>query len=157
MPRYAECTLTELGSQGSTVTFDPPGTAGTSGAITALRDYSTDGRDIANPAYPTPIELEQITATNTYEPAGFDVSKTVDNGGAVDQDGTPISYGETYDFTASCLFNGVRSSRWRSGPSRSRTARPRRSTSCRQALSAPSRRRTRGPRRRRPTWSRRTP
>ena len=106
VPRYAECTLTEVGAPGATVTFDPEGAGGTSGPVTALRDYASRN-DIANAAYPTPIDLERVTATNTYSLAGFTVSKEVDNGGAVDQDGTPISYDESYDFSASCLFNGT--------------------------------------------------
>ena len=107
IPRYATCTLTELGSQGSTVTFDPAGgTPGTSGTITALRDYSTR-QDIANPAYPSPIDLEQVTATNTYRPAGFTVSKSVVQGGALDEDGNPVTVDDTFGFTAGCTFNGV--------------------------------------------------
>ena len=107
IPRYATCTLTELGSQGSTVTFDPEGgTPGTSGTVTALRDYSIRN-DIANPAYPSPIDLEQITATNTYRPAGFTVSKAVVQGGAQDEDGNPVTVDDTFGFTAGCTFNGV--------------------------------------------------
>ena len=107
LPRYASCHLTEAGAQGADVTFDPAGpTAGTSGDVTAVRDYSSR-HDIANPAYPDPIPVAQITATNTYSAAGFTVSKEVDAGGAVDQGGHPIAYTDTFDFTASCTFNGT--------------------------------------------------
>ncbi|MGH1564113.1 DUF5979 domain-containing protein [Mumia sp. DW29H23] len=106
LPLYADCTLTEEPiAQGATVTYDPPGTDGTSGSITALNDQ-TDRDDVVDPAFPETVELAQITATNTYAVAGFSVSKAVENGGAVDQDGNPIVYDATYDFTASCLFNG---------------------------------------------------
>ena len=106
LPRYATCTLTEVGAQGATVTFDPAGAGNTSGSVTALRDYSTRN-DVANAAYPSPIDLEQITATNTYRPAGFTVSKSVLPSNAVDQDGNPITVDDPFSFTAGCTFNGV--------------------------------------------------
>ncbi len=106
LPLYADCTLTEEPiAQGATVTYDPAGADGTSGPVTALNDQ-TDRDDVVDPAFPETVELAQITATNTYAVAGFSVSKAVENGGAVDQDGNPIVYDATYDFTASCLFNG---------------------------------------------------
>ncbi|WP_139175869.1 DUF5979 domain-containing protein [Nocardioides lianchengensis] len=107
IPRYADCRLTEVPTQGAVVTFDPAGpTTGTSADVTAVRDYRARG-DVANPAYPDAVPLARITATNTYANAGFVVAKTVDDGGAVDADGDPVTYTETYDFTASCTFNGT--------------------------------------------------
>ncbi|WP_439591015.1 DUF5979 domain-containing protein [Microbacterium sp.] len=99
LPLYAECSLTEA-------TPTPGVLIGYSAQpITALRDWSTR-TNVVNSAYPDPIELNQITATNTYQLAGFSVEKAVDNGPAVDQDGNPIQYLEDYAFTASCLFLG---------------------------------------------------
>lgn len=107
VPLYADCSIAEEPpAQGAEVTYDPAGDdPGTSGDVVAYDDQS-DRTDIAEPAFPDPIELEQITVTNTYALAGFLVEKTVDNGGAVDEDGNPIVYDETYDFNATCTFQG---------------------------------------------------
>ncbi|WP_127794744.1 DUF5979 domain-containing protein [Agromyces sp. LHK192] len=48
-----------------------------------------------------------ITVTNDYPEAGFSVTKTVDDGGAVDQDGNPIVYDTVFTFTAVCTFEGT--------------------------------------------------
>ena len=49
---------------------------------------------------------ELVTVTNTFQPAGFTVSKSVDDGGAVDQDGGPVRREETFAFTTSCQLAG---------------------------------------------------
>ncbi|MFF2496363.1 DUF5979 domain-containing protein [Agromyces sp. NPDC058064] len=106
LPMYADCTVSEVPSQGSTVTYDPAGPDGaTSGEVTARRDL-TGNPSIHHPA-PDDGELEQVTVTNTYELGGFSVSKAVVNDpGAVDQDGIPIEFDSAYEFTASCTFLG---------------------------------------------------
>ncbi|KHL15118.1 hypothetical protein CLV56_1584 [Mumia flava] len=107
IPWGAECTATEEPApQGATVTWDPAGVDPASGEVEATRDFADRG-DILYKAWPDPIPPLAITATNTYELAGFSVSKTVDTGGAEDQDGEPITYDTDYDFTASCTFNGT--------------------------------------------------
>lgn len=47
-----------------------------------------------------------IIVTNDFPDAGFTVTKDVDNGGAVDQDGAPIAYDTDFTFTATCVFQG---------------------------------------------------
>lgn len=102
LPMYSECTVQEIAAQGSTVTYDPEGVDGRSGEVTARRDL-TGRPDIHHPA-PDGAEVEQVTVTNTYELGGFVVSKTVDNGGAQNQDGDDIVYDTVYAFNASCVF-----------------------------------------------------
>lgn len=99
LPLFARCSLVEATpTPGVEVGYsDQP--------ITALRDWDTRP-NVVDPAFPDPVQLEQITATNTYRHAGFSVEKAVDNGPAVDQDGVPIQYIDDYDFTASCFFLG---------------------------------------------------
>ncbi|UYM03378.1 DUF5979 domain-containing protein [Solicola gregarius] len=105
IPWGADCTATEDPvPPGATVTWDPPGTGTTSGAVDATRDFA-DRDDIAEPAWPDPIDPATIQATNTYEVGGFTISKEVDESGAVDQDGNPITYDTDYDFTATCTYD----------------------------------------------------
>ncbi|MGC5165992.1 DUF5979 domain-containing protein [Luteimicrobium sp. DT211] len=107
IPWGATCYVQEQPtSQGSTVTYQPtsPILPARSGPITALRDYS-NRTDIAHPISTDPDVINGATVTNTYEEGGFTVSKAVDTGGAVDQDGNPIAYTRDYTFTASCTFN----------------------------------------------------
>ncbi|GAA1507979.1 hypothetical protein BJ978_001281 [Agromyces terreus] len=59
-----------------------------------------------NPVVVGTAENITITVTNDYPDAGFRVTKTVDDGGAVDQDGTPIVYDTVFQFTAVCTFQG---------------------------------------------------
>lgn len=108
VPLYAECRIAEAvsdpSSQGTVVTYDPVGPdATTSGTVEALRlSYAAN---IANPAPVGAPGDVAISALNTYLPGGFSVSKAVENGGAVDQDGTPISYAQRdFGFRAVCTF-----------------------------------------------------
>lgn len=48
-----------------------------------------------------------ITVTNVFPDAGFTVTKQVDDGGAVDQDGEPIEYDTAFSFSATCEFEGA--------------------------------------------------
>ncbi len=107
LPLYADCTLTENtsdpSSQGTIVTFDPEGADGTSGAIEALRFAFAN--NIVGPAPVGDPGEATIGALNTYLAGGFEVTKAVDASGAVDQDGTAISYdGREFTFEASCTF-----------------------------------------------------
>lgn len=102
LPLYAECSLEEAPSQGATVTYAP------STPVIAYRTYATR-TDVANkPAADeiAPDGILSIDATNTYEYAGFTVSKTADPGTAVDQDGVVIERPGPYSFTAVCTFLG---------------------------------------------------
>ncbi len=107
LPLYADCTLIEddadPSSQGTVVTYDPVGADGSSGVVRALRfSYAAN---VVNPAPTGDPDLATIGALNTYLPGGFVVSKAVDDGGAVDQDGTAISYDEReFSFAATCTF-----------------------------------------------------
>lgn len=101
LPLYANCTIEESpAAQGAQVSFNP-----VSASAVALRDEISP--NVINPAFTGEVALQQITATNIYENAGFTVSKTVDNGGAVDQAGDPIAYPGPFTFTASCTFLGT--------------------------------------------------
>ena len=105
IPLYADCKASEASSPGATVTYSPVGTTGASGTVQALRTFQ--GRtDVFNPFQSGPITYGAIQATNTYEFAGFTVSKSVITGGAVDQTGTPIRY-DPFTFSATCTFNGA--------------------------------------------------
>lgn len=99
LPLYADCTIVEEGSPGAEVSLDTP-------SVTALRDYATRS-DVANPAWPTPLALQRLTATNTYSYTTFSVSKSVDDGPAADENGTPIERPGPYQFTATCSFLGA--------------------------------------------------
>ena len=105
IPLYADCTVKETPSQGATVSYDPAGADATnSGPIEALTDF-TGRTDVAHPFASTPVQLQRIQATNLYKLAGFSVSKSVENGGAVDQDGADIVY-DPFPFRAVCTFLG---------------------------------------------------
>lgn len=49
----------------------------------------------------------EVTATNTFNTGGMAVTKAVDNGGAVDQDGNSISYDGPYEMTVTCTYRGI--------------------------------------------------
>lgn len=105
LPLYADCTVQEVPSQGSTVTYDPSSADGTtSGEVTARRDLTGD-TSIHHPA-PDEGELERVNVTNLYELGGFSLTKAAVDGGAVDQDGNAIAYDPDYTFDVSCLFLG---------------------------------------------------
>ncbi|MFF2272916.1 DUF5979 domain-containing protein [Agromyces sp. NPDC058136] len=106
LPIYSDCTVQEVPSQGSTVTYDPAdaGDPTKSGSIRAKRDLS--GLENVHHGAPADGELAQVTATNTYELGGFYLLKEVTGGGAVDQDGEPIEFDPVFEFTASCIFLG---------------------------------------------------
>ncbi|MET0736559.1 MAG: DUF5979 domain-containing protein [Microbacterium sp.] len=99
LPLYAECSIAEATpTAGVEVTYSAQ-------PVIAVRDWATRN-NVVDPAYPDPIEIALITATNTFHLAGFTVEKAVDNGPAEDQNGDPIQYVDDYRFEASCLFLG---------------------------------------------------
>lgn len=98
LPLFSTCAVTEdPAPTGAEVTVTPT-------SVTAQRDLSTVPA-IHHP-YRGDLASTEVTVTNTYSSGGFTVTKTVDDGGAVDQDGAPIVYDESYGFTATCTFLG---------------------------------------------------
>lgn len=108
VPLYAQCRIAEAvddpSSQGTVVTYDPSGADATSsGTVEALR--LSYGANISHPGPTGDPQDVAISALNTYLPGGFAVTKAVENGGAVDQNGTPISYAQRdFGFRAVCTF-----------------------------------------------------
>ncbi|WP_022892784.1 DUF5979 domain-containing protein [Agromyces subbeticus] len=105
LPLFSGCTVSELFAQGSTVTYDPEGTADRSGEVIATRDL-TGRTDIHHPFPPDPVEEITLQVTNTYQIGGFSVSKEVERSTAVDQDGNEIAFDPEFMFEASCIFLG---------------------------------------------------
>ncbi|MET4159993.1 DUF5979 domain-containing protein [Agromyces sp. PvR057] len=105
LPLFSRCTVQELFAQGSTVTYDPEGTADRSGEVIATRDL-TGRTDIHHPFPPDPVEEVTLQVTNTYEIGGFSVTKEVERSTAVDQDGNAIAYDPQFTFEASCIWLG---------------------------------------------------
>ncbi|MGI9823600.1 DUF5979 domain-containing protein [Agromyces sp. Marseille-Q5079] len=106
LPLFSSCTVQELFAQGSTVTYDPEGTADRSGEVIATRDL-TGRTDIAHPFPPDPVEDVTLQVTNTYEIGGFSVTKAVERSTAVDQDGNPVEFDPQFTFSASCVWLGA--------------------------------------------------
>ncbi|WP_395244880.1 DUF5979 domain-containing protein [Agromyces sp. MMS24-K17] len=105
LPLFSTCTVAEEFAQGSSVSYDPPGADGRSGAVTAYREF--DGTAVHHPYTPEPIEDATVTVENEYTIGGFEVAKDVIDGGALDQDGNAIAYDPTFTFTASCIWLGI--------------------------------------------------
>ncbi len=84
------------------------------GAICTVTETVTAGATSVTPVGRT-VTLDAIVAagnltaafSNEFRYGGFTVTKAVDDGGALDAAGQPVSYAGTYGFTASCLFNGT--------------------------------------------------
>ncbi|WP_211368150.1 DUF5979 domain-containing protein [Microbacterium rhizomatis] len=99
LPLFADCTVVEDPvPPGATSVITPPT------ALTAERDLSSNPR-IFNGYAGDPTQ-SFFGIENTFTAGGFVVSKSIDNGGAVDQDGTPIAYNSLFGFTASCTYLG---------------------------------------------------
>ncbi len=98
LPMFADCNITEP-TPPAGVTVETPTVA-----VTAERDLSED------PAVWRPYVGDTASArlelTNEYHVGEFSVLKSVDAGGAVDQDGTAIAYDYEFDFTVSCTYLG---------------------------------------------------
>jgi hypothetical protein len=103
LPLYAKCDVSEA-NYGSVQSITPSQVIAQAAQTTEYDMYD------ANPDFglggPRPA-IERSTVTNTYEYAGFTVTKTINNGGAVNQAGTPIAY-DNFPFSAVCtFFDGV--------------------------------------------------
>ncbi|WP_349425756.1 DUF5979 domain-containing protein [Microbacterium sp. LWS13-1.2] len=97
LPLFSTCTVVEDPLiPGVTVTVDPED------GVIADRDWSEEP-SVWDP-YSGDPEQASIEVTNEYATGGFTVLKSVDNGGAENQDGEPIVYERTYSFSASCTF-----------------------------------------------------
>lgn len=97
LPLFSTCTVAEDPLiPGVTVTVDP------ADGVTADRDWSEEP-SIWDP-YSGEPEQSAITVTNEYEVGGFSVTKSVDDGGASDENGDPVVYTRTYSFEASCTY-----------------------------------------------------
>ncbi len=100
LPLYAACTIVENPSPAVEVSLSPS-------SVLALRDFASR-TDVANPAWPTPLALLEVEATNTYSYANpFTVTKSVDAGPAEDEKGVLITRPGPYEFTAVCTFLGA--------------------------------------------------
>ncbi|MFT4108185.1 DUF5979 domain-containing protein, partial [Propionicimonas sp.] len=86
VPKGAVCTVTETGTAGAT-SVEPDS------RVVVLDAIEAGGTRTAS-------------FTNTFDNAGFTLTKTVSNGGAVDQAGNAVTYAATYHFSATCTFNG---------------------------------------------------
>ncbi|NLP84926.1 hypothetical protein HF576_13825 [Microbacterium sp. CFH 90308] len=97
LPLFSTCTVVEDPViPGVTVTVDPED------GVIADRDWSEEP-SVWDP-YSGDPEQSSIQVTNQYAAGGFTVEKSVDNGGAVNQDDIPIVYDRTYSFEASCTY-----------------------------------------------------
>ncbi|WP_300675977.1 DUF5979 domain-containing protein [Nocardioides sp.] len=98
LPWGATCVLAETGQPaGDVVTYSP-----TNRTMTARRNLPA-ADNVMNPMPAQTPPLLTLSVANTYSAGGFTVTKTVDDGGAVDASGTAISYGP-FTFTASCTY-----------------------------------------------------
>ncbi|WP_394194551.1 DUF5979 domain-containing protein [Microbacterium foliorum] len=99
LPLFSTCTVAEDPVlPGVTVTVDPET------GVTADRDWSEEP-SIWDP-YSGDPEQAAITVINDFAAGGFSVAKSVDNGGASDENGEPVAYTRTYSFEATCSYLG---------------------------------------------------
>lgn len=75
----------------------------------AVETGDSGATTVTNPDPVTIAEGETgaLQIVNDYELTGFAVTKEVDNGGAVDQNGDPIAYSTVFSFEASCTYLGA--------------------------------------------------
>ncbi|SKB07278.1 DUF5979 domain-containing protein [Aeromicrobium choanae] len=101
IPLFARCTVAEDPiPAGVEVTWSPADR-------TAVADASLSSITQISHPYEGETDGPTVAATNTYAAGGFTVAKSVDNGGAVDQDGSAIVYDRTYDFEVTCAYLGA--------------------------------------------------
>ncbi|MFB8189409.1 DUF5979 domain-containing protein [Microbacterium sp. NPDC055988] len=105
LPSGSECRLSEVDDGGASTTeiLDADGdvVAGDGEAYTFT--VETDPEILSVDDQPQP----GLEVRNTFDFAQVSVTKAVDDGGAVDQDGDPITYGP-FEVTLSCLWNQER-------------------------------------------------
>jgi fimbrial isopeptide formation D2 family protein/LPXTG-motif cell wall-anchored protein len=99
LPLYADCAIEEVDSAGADVTFAPA-----DATASVMRDYA-DAANVHHPFQTSPVTPDEVTATNDFAAAGFTLTKRVDDGGAVHEDGDPVAYGP-FDFAVSCTWLG---------------------------------------------------
>jgi hypothetical protein len=106
IPLYSVCTVTEATAYGETEETVSPTTP-----IIAEAPHTTSTETVYNPepafddaggSYRPAIQ--QTTITNEYDESDFTVTKTINNGGALDGSGNAITY-KSPSFSASCTFN----------------------------------------------------
>ncbi|MFD4957966.1 DUF5979 domain-containing protein [Microbacterium sp. NPDC058389] len=99
LPLFSTCTVVEDPEiPGVEWSVDPED------GVVAERDFAEDER-VWDP-YSGDTQTASFQIANEYFAGGFTVEKTVDNGGAVNEDGEPIVYDRTYTFDASCTYLG---------------------------------------------------
>lgn len=103
LPLYADCSVDEGNFGQSQESISPATVTAQAGHSTSQTVYDPHPAFDAGGVVERPA-IERTTVTNTYENAGFVVSKNINNGGAVDAAGTPIAYAN-FVFSASCTFN----------------------------------------------------
>lgn len=97
LPLFSTCTVIEDPvTPGVEWSVDPED------GVIAERDFSQDSR-VWDP-YSGDTQEASFQIANEYFAGGFTVTKDVDGGGAVDQDGEPIVYDRTYSFEAHCTY-----------------------------------------------------
>jgi hypothetical protein len=106
IPLYSVCTVGEATAYGETVETVSPSTP-----IVAEAPHTQPTETVFNPepAYDDAggshrPAIQQTTITNEYDESDFQVTKTINNGGALDGSGNPIVY-KSPSFSASCTFN----------------------------------------------------
>lgn len=101
IPLFAECAVAEDPiPAGVDVTWSPADP-------TVVADGSL--RTVTGISHPYEGEAAgpTVAATNTFAAGGFTVAKSVDDGGAVDQDGNAVAYDRTYEFDVTCAYLGT--------------------------------------------------
>lgn len=101
LPLYSTCAVTEDHNYGQSAKSISPATVVAQAALAA-----NPGSEVTNehPAYAARPAIELSTVTNTYSAATLVVTKTVDNGGALNGAGAAITY-KAASFTVVCTFD----------------------------------------------------
>ena len=109
LPLYSVCTVTEqtaYGQTAKTIVTSPVA----SSTIVAEAAHSTPSEvDNPHPAFDDAggsyrPAIQQSTVTNQYDASDFTVTKTIDNGGALDASLNPVTY-KSPSFSVSCTFD----------------------------------------------------
>ncbi|MEN0072658.1 MAG: DUF5979 domain-containing protein, partial [Propionicimonas sp.] len=92
IPLGAHCFSTEVDAQGA-------------GSSVDAHDSYQNAVVVAG-GTPASLQALELTVTNTFEYAGFSVTKDVANSGATDEDGDPVGYDARFGFRADCTLAG---------------------------------------------------
>lgn len=92
VPLGSHCWANEVDAQGAT--------------SSSVDKTDWDNAAVVTAGTPSALQALELTATNTYEYAGFTVTKSVDQGGASDASGAAVEHTATFGYNASCTFNG---------------------------------------------------